>query len=94
MRAFRALMSVLLLICLSPFVLMAVAESIAQIYGCKLDLAAPQPCIVNGRDMGHDLLTMGMVGGYSLFITLPAAAAVVGLWILTEIIAWARRRAA
>lgn len=93
MRAFRALMSVLLLACLSPFLLMAAAESMAQIYGCKLDLASVHPCIVAGRDMGQDLLTTGAMG-YFLFITLPVAAAVVGAWIIVELVAWARRRTA
>ena len=93
MRAFRALMSVALLACLSPLLLMAVAEFIAQIYGCKLDLAGVHPCIVAGRDMGHALLTMGMMG-YFLFITLLAAAAVVGVWIIVEVIAWLRRSTA
>jgi len=43
--------------------------------------------------MGHALLTMGMMG-YFLFITLPAAAAVVGVWIIVEVIAWLRRSTA
>ena len=54
MRAFRALMAVLLFLCLLPMMSMAVAEFIAQIYGCKLDLASVHPCIVGGRDIGHD----------------------------------------
>jgi hypothetical protein len=86
-------MSVLLLACLAPFLSMAVAESIAQIYGCKLDLAGVHPCIVGGRDIGHGLFTLGMMG-YFLFVTLPAAATVVAVWIAIELIAWARRRAA
>lgn len=93
MRAFRALMSVALLACLSPLLIMAVAEFIAQIYGCNLDLTGAHPCMVGGRDVGHALLTMGMMG-YFLFVTLPAAAAVVGAWIIVEAIAWLRRRTA
>ena len=46
MRAFRALMAVLLFLCLLPMMSMAVAEFIAQTYGCKLDLASVHPCIV------------------------------------------------
>ena len=33
---------------------MAVAESIAQLYGCTLDLAAVHPCMVGGKDIGQD----------------------------------------
>jgi hypothetical protein len=91
MRAFRALMAVLLLICLLPLMSMAVAEFIAQVYGCKLDLAAAHPCIVGGRDIGHDLLTLGMMG-YFLFVTMPAVVAVIAVWVVVELIGWLRRR--
>ncbi len=93
MRAFRALMSVSLLLCLSPLLLMATAEAIGQIYGCNTDLTAAHPCIVGGQDIGQTLLTMGMTG-YFLFLTFPAAAAVVGAWVVVEGIAWLRRRVA
>ena len=93
MRAFRAVMAVLLFICLLPLMSMAVAEFIAQVNGCKLDLAGAHPCIVGGRDIGHDLLTLGMMG-YFLFATMPAVAGIVVLWVVVELIAFVRRRAA
>ncbi|HEY8247458.1 MAG TPA: hypothetical protein VIG38_09285 [Hyphomicrobium sp.] len=91
MRAFRALMAVLLFLCLLPMMSMAVAEFIAQLYGCKLDLASVHPCIVGGRDIGQDLLTLGMMG-YFLFVTMPGVVAVIAVWIIVELIAWMRRR--
>jgi hypothetical protein len=91
MRAFRALMAVLLFLCLLPMMSMAVAEFIAQLYGCKLDLASVHPCIVGGRDIGQDLLTLGMMG-YFLFVTTPGVVAVIAVWIIVELIAWMRRR--
>jgi hypothetical protein len=90
MRAFRAVMAVLLLVCLAPLMSMAVAEFIAQVNGCKLDLAAVHPCVVGGRDIGHALLTLGMMG-YFLFATMPAVFAIVIAWVLIELIAWLRR---
>ena len=93
MRAFRAVMAILLFICLLPLMSMAVAEFIAQVNGCKLDLTGAHPCIVGGRDIGHDLLTLGMMG-YFLFATMPAVAGIVVLWALVELIAVVRRRAA
>ena len=91
MRAFRALMAVLLFLCMLPMMSMAVAEFIAQLYGCKLDLASVHPCIVGGRDIGQDLLTLGMMG-YFLFVTMPGVVAVIAVWIIVELIAWMRRR--
>ena len=93
MRAFRAVMAILLFICLLPLMSMAAAEFIAQVNGCKLDLTGAHPCVVGGRDIGHDLLTLGMMG-YFLFATMPAVAAIVVLWVLVELVAFARRRAA
>ena len=93
MRTFRAVMAILLLLGLAPLMSMAAAEFIAQVNGCKLDLTGAHPCIVAGQDIGHTLLTLGMMG-YFLFVTLPAVTAVVGLWIVVELIAFMRRRTA
>jgi hypothetical protein len=90
MRVFRALMAILLLVCLLPLISMAVAESIAQLNGCTLDLAAVHPCIVGGKDIGQTLLTLGMMGWF-LFATMPGVAAVIVVWILVEVIAWLKR---
>ena len=48
------------------------------------------PCVVGGRDIGHALLTLGMMG-YFLFATMPAVFAIVIAWVLVELIAWLRR---
>lgn len=91
MRVFRALMAILLLLCLLPLISMAVAEAVAQIYGCKLDLAAVHPCLVGGKDIGETLLTLGMMGWF-LFATMPGVLAVVVVWIVVEIIRWVSGR--
>ena len=86
----KKLMAVLLLVCLAPLLSMAVAEFIAQVNGCKLDLASVHPCVVGGRDISHALLTLGMMG-YFLFATMPAVFTIVVAWVLVELIAWLRR---
>lgn len=93
MRAFRALMAVLLFLCLLPMMSMAVAEFIAQLYGCKLDLASVHPCIVGGSDIGETLLMLGMMG-YFLFATMPGVVAIVVVWVIIELIRWVRVRSA
>ena len=92
MRAFRAVMAILLLLGLSPLMCMAAAEFIAQVYGCKLDMAGAHPCVVGGSDIGHGLLTLTYMG-YFLFVTMPAVAGIVVLWVVVELIAFVRRRA-
>ena len=47
--------------------------------------------MVGGSDMGHTLLTLGMMG-YFLFATLPVVLGTVIVWVLVEAIAWVRRR--
>ena len=93
MRIFRALMAVALLACLSPLIAMAIADAIAQWHGCKLDLVTVHPCIVGGEDIGHTLLTLAFMG-YFLMATFPVAIGVLSVWIIIEVAAWWRRRAA
>jgi hypothetical protein len=93
MQLFRAAMAVLLFICLLPLMSMAVAEFIAQVYGCKLDLASVHPCMVGGSDIGETLLTLGMMG-YFLFATMPGVVAIVVVWVVVELIRWVRVRSA
>lgn len=87
------MVAVLLFICLLPLMSSAVAEFIAQVNGCKLDLASVHPCVVGGRDIGQDLLTLGFMG-YFLFATMPAALAIIAGWVVAELIAFVRRRVA
>ena len=91
MRLVRVLLSLALLVCLAPLLSMAAADIIANIYGCKVDLTAAHPCLVGGRDIGHTLLTLGMMG-YFLMATFPIAAGIIGCWILIEVVAWVVRR--
>jgi hypothetical protein len=91
MRLLRVLLSLALLACLLPLLSMAAADIIGNVYGCKVDLTAAHPCIVGGKDIGHALLTLGMMG-YFLMATFPIAAGIVGAWILIEVVAWIVRR--
>ncbi len=91
MRLLRVLLSLALLACLLPLLSMAAADIIANVYGCKVDLTAAHPCIVGGKDIGHTLLTLGMMG-YFLMATFPIAAVIVGAWMIIEVVAWIVRR--
>jgi hypothetical protein len=85
MRLFRILMGVLILLAALPALSMVAAETIARIYGCALDLAAPKPCMVGGEDIGQGLFTLGMMGWF-LFATMPVLVTLVLAWILTELV--------
>jgi hypothetical protein len=90
MRLFRTLIIIAIIVCLLPVLSMGVAQAIADYYGCKLDLASAHPCMVGGKDIGHDLLTLGMMGWF-LFSTMPVLLGFVALWVIVEIVRWAAR---
>lgn len=85
MRLFRSLMVITILLAALPLLSMVAAETIARLYGCTLDLAAPKPCMAGGEDIGQGLFTLGMMGWF-LFATLPVLLALVLAWILTELV--------
>lgn len=85
MRTFRIVMAIIILVALLPLLSMIAAEGVARLYGCTLDLAAPQPCMIGGEDMGHGLFVLGMMGWF-LFATMPVLLMLTLAWILTELV--------
>lgn len=93
MWTFRWIMGLLVFACALPFILSMGAQLIATVAGCELDLASVHPCVVAGRDIGHALLVIGMMG-YGLFFTFPVLIVLVPVWILVELVCWVRGRSA
>lgn len=77
-----------------PIVLAGVAGSIASANGCELNEAVINPCIVNGRDMGETLYSMGVMGWFML-VTIPTGLLALLIFLLLLLIEWivVRRRA-
>jgi hypothetical protein len=71
----------ILCIAFSPLVSVAIAGSIANANGCQLDEGSVHPCLVNGKDMGETLYTMGVLG-WLMLATIPLGLMVVALYIL------------
>jgi hypothetical protein len=61
---------IILLWTLWPFIPVFVASAIASHYGARLDEGSAHPCIVNGRDIGPTLYSMGVMGWFGL-LTIP-----------------------
>ena len=70
----------ILLVAFAPVISVAVAGGIANANGCDLDEGSVHPCIVNGRDIGSTLYTMGVLGWFML-ATIPLGLALVVLYI-------------
>ena len=71
---------ILFVACL-PLLSVAIAGEIANANNCPLDEGSVHPCIVNGRDMGETLYTMGMMGWFML-VTIPVGLGLAAVYIL------------
>ena len=68
---------------------------IANAHGCRVDEGSVHPCVINGKDYGQLLYTLGVLG-WLMLVTLPAGALVFVLWLIVLIIHrtnWRRRAA-
>ena len=85
----------ILLLGISPFLVTAIAGTIADTNGCTLHEGFVNPCIINGKDWGQDLYMMGMIGWFTI-ATLPVAVGVAAIYLLVVVILalvqWSRRR--
>lgn len=81
-----------------PVLLVATAGAIASANGCELNETTINSCIVNGREMGNTLYSMGVMGWFML-ITIPTGLLALLVFLLLLLVEWivgrnkARRRA-
>lgn len=76
---------VILLLGLAPILSALVAGSIASANGCELNEGGVNPCIMNGRDYGEVLYTMGVLGWLSL-ATIPLASFAIFTYLVVLIV--------
>ena len=66
---------------------------IANAHGCKVDEGSVHPCIIDGKDYGHLLYTLGVMG-WLMLVTLPAGALALTVWLIVLILhpaSWRKR---
>jgi hypothetical protein len=93
MRAFRISMIIALLVCLAPVAGTLLAMAVAKVYGCTLHEGHTNPCIIAGSDRGNLLYNLAM-WGWLMLATVPIGAALILIWIVTEIVRRMRNRPA
>lgn len=76
---------------IGPWISVAIAGTIAEANGCRLDESGAHPCIVNGEDMGETLYGMGMMGWIGI-ATCPIALILLVGYGLVVLILWLIRR--
>ena len=93
MRGVRGLLigyGVIALFAAWPIVSVASAGVIATWNGCTLHEGFVNPCLVNGRDIGETLYSMGVMGWFML-ATIPMGVVAFVAWTIGWVI-WSRRR--
>ncbi len=88
------ILGLILLWMIWPMILAGAAGAIASANDCQLNETVINSCIVNGREMGDTLYTMGVMGWFML-VTIPTGLLALLLFLLILLIEWlvGRRRA-
>src|SRR6058998_1707026 len=69
---------------------------IANTYGCRVDEGSVHPCIINGKDYGQLLYTLGVLG-WLMLVTIPGGLFAFVIWLIVLILhraSWRKRLAA
>ena len=83
-------------VALAPIGSVVLCGLIANSFGCRVDEGSVHPCIINGKDYGHTLYTLGVMG-WLMLLTLPLGAIAFAAWLATLLLhraAWKKRLAA
>ena len=75
-----------------PIILVAFAGAIASANGCELNETVINSCIVNGRDLGNTLYSLGVMGWFML-VTIPTGLLALLIFLLLLLIEWMVGRA-
>jgi hypothetical protein len=83
------------LIALAPLGSVVICSFVANAHGCRVDEGSAHPCMINGKDYGQLLYTLGVMG-WLMLVTLPAGAFALVLWLVVLLLhrsAWCKRAA-
>ncbi len=92
-RRFPWILYWIVLVALAPVGSVVACGVIANAHGCRVDEGSVHPCMINGKDYGQLLYTLGVMG-WLMLVTLPAGALAFVLWLVVLIIHrtnWRRR---
>ncbi len=76
---------VIIIFTTAPLVSALIAGSIATTNGCRLDEGSIHTCVVNGRDLGPTLYSMG-VFGWLMIATIPIGLVVLAVYLVIMVI--------
>lgn len=83
----------IIFVALAPVASVVACGIIANANGCQVDEGSVHPCIINGKDYGQILYTLGVMGWFML-LTLPAGVLGFVFWLIVLLLhrrAWRKR---
>jgi hypothetical protein len=81
------------MIALAPVASVVACGVIANAHGCRVDEGSVHPCVINGKDYGQMLYTLGVMG-WLMLVTLPIGALAFVIWLIVLLLhraAWRKR---
>src|SRR6184192_2222960 len=83
----------IVLVALAPVGSVIACGVIANAHGCRVDEGSVHPCMINGKNYGQLLYTLGVMGWFML-VTLPGGAFAFGVWLVVLLLhrnAWRKQ---
>ena len=82
---FILLLICILLIAFGPALIAVVSQTIAEWFGCQVDLNRVIPCVIGGKDYGETFYNLGFAIWYS-YLSIPAGLVLFVLWAIAAAI--------
>jgi hypothetical protein len=82
-------LTLILAVTLAPVGSVIAAGVIANANGCRVDEGSVHTCVINGKDYGQTLYTLGVLG-WLMLVTLPAGAFAGLIWLIILLLHWTR----
>jgi hypothetical protein len=93
---FGILLVLIALVAFGPARIAVVSQTVAEAFGCQVDLNRVIPCEIGSKDYGQTFYDLGFSIWYS-YLSLPAGLVLFGMWVVAALIAfavsWRRRKA-
>ena len=86
-------LALIVLVALAPIGSVVTCGLIANAHGCKVDEGSVHPCMINGKDYGQLLYTLGVMG-WLMLVTLPVGGLAFMIWLIVLILhrsSWRKR---